>query len=630
MDKPTTPGGPSAPNSPWPEDPGSEQGFGATGVFSTVKPPEPVKGVTPGSEADPLAALLRPPETARPQPVAPVTPAAPVAKPLAAPVVHKVVFGGGGAESSPELLERMRRASAERASSVEKAPAAEPAGKGNAGFTELLRTLGSDAPAPAPVAKPMPPPETPRPPQESGFTSLLRTLSTPEVKLPPAEAPAKTVQPACQPIPEEPLKAPAAPAPGGFTELLRAAPAAEPEFKAATTQPPAQWEPVPSSGAGGPVPESVESKPGAFTQLFDMSSGAAASPPVSAPPGRAPADAVPGSAGSFTRMLSLEQQSAPAPPPFREEHAPLPGSVDYGLTPGTVTPAAAASNPFSPPPPPEVQPMQTTPPGGGAGITRLIQMLDEPAQAPAPRVEAAPVSAPRGPEPGIWTQTFASLSNPPEVAAPATKAPDWTPTPPPPPASQFPAAREPEFQAGFNQPPVTPPPSASGPSEFTRILDASRIRELSMRGGTAAANPVPPPTPQPQSFAPVPPLNPPPMQVPNYPLPGSPPAPGMHGMPGMPQPGGFPPPPTQVPSYPSSYAPHAAAMPAAGGGMPQAPGMYAPVHPPMPAAPPVSPLKPIGPAPGMGKLQQYVPLLLVLVIVLLVAVLVTVIFLMKH
>jgi hypothetical protein len=34
--------------------------------------------------------------------------------------------------------------------------------------------------------------------------------------------------------------------------------------------------------------------------------------------------------------------------------------------------------------------------------------------------------------------------------------------------------------------------------------------------------------------------------------------------------------------------------------------------------------------PGMGKLQQFVPLLLVLVIVLLVVLLVTVIFLLKH
>jgi hypothetical protein len=54
--------------------------------------------------------------------------------------------------------------------------------------------------------------------------------------------------------------------------------------------------------------------------------------------------------------------------------------------------------------------------------------------------------------------------------------------------------------------------------------------------------------------------------------------------------------------------------------------MYAP--PPMPAAPPIPAVKP--PEAGMGGLQKYVPLLLVLIIVLLVGLLVTVIFLMKH
>jgi hypothetical protein len=48
----------------------------------------------------------------------------------------------------------------------------------------------------------------------------------------------------------------------------------------------------------------------------------------------------------------------------------------------------------------------------------------------------------------------------------------------------------------------------------------------------------------------------------------------------------------------------------------------------MPSALTLSPVKPA--EPGMGKLQQYVPLLLVLVIVLLVVLLVTAVFLLKH
>jgi hypothetical protein len=53
------------------------------------------------------------------------------------------------------------------------------------------------------------------------------------------------------------------------------------------------------------------------------------------------------------------------------------------------------------------------------------------------------------------------------------------------------------------------------------------------------------------------------------------------------------------------------------------------VHTPtLPVAPPIPTAMPA--QSGMGKMQQYVPLLLVLIIVLLVGLLVTVVFLMKH
>ena len=58
------------------------------------------------------------------------------------------------------------------------------------------------------------------------------------------------------------------------------------------------------------------------------------------------------------------------------------------------------------------------------------------------------------------------------------------------------------------------------------------------------------------------------------------------------------------------------------------PPMYQP--PPLPVVPPLPPPAQIQPGAGMGKLQQFVPLLLVLIIFLLVALLVTVIFLLKH
>ncbi len=622
MDKPTTPAGPNA--SPWPEESGSEQDFGATGVFGTVKAPEPVDGPAGSWREEPDAQGNRATEVAKPQPAPQPVPAPKV---LSEPVVHKVVFGGGAAESSPELLDRMRMASAERVAAPEKAPADEPGGRsaaassdpsaggqGSAGFTELLRTLGSDLPSPAVAAAPVPAPETRRPIQESGLTSLLQSLGPPPASAPPEE-PIKRIQPAAPSIAEEPRRAPAAPGTGGFTELLQTMPGGGSEFGGPQT--PARTQPAGLGEApiAGGTPAPLENKPGTFTQLFGTLGGAEASPP--APLERGTGESTHGGAGSFTRMLSLEQQSAPAAPSFHEESRPSAGSLDYGHTPQAAEPARTSRDPFSSSPLPETQPVPSTPPGSGAGITRLIQMLDQPSSAPAPRMEDAPVSVPPGTGPGIWTQTFASLSTPNEPAAPAAKTPEWTPPPAPPLAPGPAVARDAHFSSSQIEPAVSASAAAgstAGPSEFTRILDASRIRELAMKGSPAppVANPPPPP----QSFAP-----PPPLPIPNYPVP-VPPYAG-----GVPHPGVYPPPLPQMPNYPMNYAPHAGAMPTPGGSLPQPPGMYIPA-PPMPAVPPAPALKPA--EPGMGKLQQYVPLLLILTIVLLVVLLVTIIFVMKH
>ena len=583
MDKPTPDGQNS---SAWPEESGSEQGFGATGVFRVVqdvKKPEP----TPGPGAESYFKEYRAPEA--PKPVPP---------PLAEPVVHKVVLGAG-AESSPELLDRMRLASAERPPVVEKAPAPPaPGGQGSGGFTALLRTLENEPPPPAVAPK-----ETPAPPaQSSGFTSLLATLNAQEAPATPAPDPIKTAPPPAQfarPIPEEPVRPPAAPSPGGFTELLRTTGG---DFE--TSAPPMQRSGLGDApafgGAAGAIPTAPENKAGAFTQLFS-SFGGDADAPAPPPIDRAPADSSRGNAGSFTRMLSLEPQLSAAEPAFREERKPLPGSVDYGNTPGMGSPAAANRDPFAPAPVVESKPADSGPPGGGVGITRLIQMLDEPTKPAAPRVAAAPPSPSpsREPGPGAWTQTFAALSTPSAPAAPpAASTPAWPP--PPIPSQPVPAA----------------PAGASGPSEFTRILDASRMRELAMKGGSGGANL--PQAPPPQAPAP-----PPPPAMPSYQVPPPPP---MGGMAAMPHPSAYPPPPPPAPAYPMSYGPPAGAMPAPGGSMPPAPGMYAPAPPPMPTAPPPPAVKP--PEPGAGKMQMLVPILLIVIVVLLVVILL--IFLLKR
>ncbi|MGD0901314.1 MAG: hypothetical protein ABR924_00105 [Terracidiphilus sp.] len=595
MDKATKPDGSNA--SPWPEESGSEQGFGATGVFQVVKTPEAPAGPAPSG----LESFF--PENRAPEPARPLPPPAP--RSLAEPVVHKVVFGAG-AESSPELLDRMRLASAERAPLAEKVPAAGSGGAGSGGFTELLRTLGSDsAPPPPPPAQEAPAPARPAPP--SGFTSLLQTLNAPEAAAPPV-----------RPVPEQPRSVPAASGSSGFTELLRTTGGADAGPGASGLAAPGPGEAPFFAGAAGAVPPAAEGKPGAFTQLFGTF-GSEASAPAPAASERGPAPSA-AKADSFTRMLSLEPQPPAREPAFQEERKPLPGSLNYGVTPGMAGPAAPVRDPFAAPAA-ETPPEESTPPGSGVGITRLIQMLDEPSRPPAVPVEAPRVSPPLGKEPGAWTQTFASLSTPSEPA-PAARAPAWAS--PPPSAAAAPPAREVQFPGGLNEPVVHP--AASGPSEFTRILDASRMREMAMRGGAGAANlpqaPLPqaPPPPAPAPFSPP--------AMPSYPLPAAPPMGGMPGMGAMPQPGVYPPPLPQPPAYPMSYAPPAAVMPAAGAGLPQPPGMYAPAPPPMPAAPQALPVKPPDAAPG--KLQQLVPVLLVVIIVLLIALLVTVIFLMKH
>ena len=449
-------------------------------------------------------------------------------------------------------------------------------------FTQLFGTFesgGTSAPAQAPgnppprspgfgevplaAASPTPPPSAP-----GSFTQLFGTFGSAEAGAPAASQNSPT--------------APAS-APGSFTELFGTLGSAETSAPAPGS-PPGRLSGFGEAPSGVANPPAGESKPGAFTQLFGTFGNAEASTPAAAQIEREPAYPPAGGIGSFTRMLSLEQESAAPAPPLREERMPLPGAVDYGLTPETARAGSAGPDrdPFSEALPELAPAAPSTPSSSGVGITQLIRMLEQPATPsapPAPVASAAPAS---GGGPGIWTQTFQSLSE--SSAAPAPAAPpSWAPAPVPPVVSPAPAPAA----AG------TP----AGPSEFTRILDASRMRELAMKGGQAegAASAMQPAasagatTPMPKFAAP--------------PMPAPPAMPAMKGMPAF-----APPPPPPAPVFPMNFAPPANPAPP----VPQPPAVKAP-------APPAA-----------GKLQQMVPLLLVMVIVLLVVLLVTVIFLMKH
>jgi hypothetical protein len=603
MDKPTNPRGPN--DITWPEDSGSEQDFGASGVFKVVDPAEAKKEPTAGLGAGTGTPGSRPADPFNP-------PSFMGSRPLAEPTVHKVVLGGG-AESSQELLDRMRMASQEKASALEKPalekPAAAPApgGTGGGGFTQLLRTLEVEMPSAPTASKSAPAPE-PRPAaQDSGFTSLLRTMRTEESTTPPAAEATKIGPPATVFTSEEPTKVPPAPGPisgpapsaGGFTELLRAAPDADPMM----TYP---------LGARRPtVPPPAENKPGSFTQLFGSLGESQA--PQTAPPPSEKADSSGGSAGSFTRMLSFEPQATPAEMPRFEENKPFADRLNYGVVPEPERPSAPSNDPFSPQPSSASEPAPIAPQSGGVGITRLIQMLDEPSKAPPPsQREAPPVSPATGAGPGVWTQTFASLSTSNDPPAPAAKAPDWAPPQAQPMAAAYPDPPAARPAPSVAAPAMSSPPAATGPSEFTRILDASRLREMAMKGGQGAAAEGAGTAPPPQVASPAPPV-----RMPSYPVPVPTPAVGMQGGGAMAHPAVYPPP---VPRAPAMYAPTPH--------VPQAPGMQVPIPHHLPSAPPPPPAKPAPPA--AGGLQQMVPILLIVVIVLLVVLIVTVIFLMKH
>ncbi len=481
------------------------------------------------------------------------------------PVVHSVDVNGSASDESQDLLARLRKAS-----SGWEQQKAEPI-PGSGGFTELIRTLPLDPKQTLQdqsklTAEPTPPgQEGPAP--AGGFTMLLRALND------PISCAASHAKPAASEEPEEPPASPkwpssaqaqstaAAPS-GGFTELFKAMPPqnAAPGLSAS---PPRPWE-MPNRVQ---PPATQGSEPMSLTQMFQLAGKEKSQPPSQAPP--------PASTGadevSFTRLLARAPQQQPMLAERLEDRRPA-ERLNYGAVPEAmdeILSRSGAADSFAPP-----APAPATSPAEGIGITRLIRMLDE---SPAPAQTPSPQSSVGGP-----------------LAAPAWGGPV---VPPAQPAQPAPSA------------------SVSGPSEFTRILSASKMREMEMNRSPAAAAAQPPPVAAPPTAPP--------------PALGS--AAGMAGGMGA----GSYAPSVQVQAGPASFS---AGSGGAQGyiGMPPMQSAPASMHPPMmPAMPaPAVPQPPPAPkapaAAGMGKMQQYIPLLLVMIIFLLVAVLVTVIFLVKR
>jgi len=178
----------------------------------------------------------------------------------------------------------------------------------------------------------------------------------------------------------------------------------------------------------------TESQADAFTKVFGTLSKTLPIAPSPAGPGFVGGTVGP---GSFTRMLSLEQPVAPATTAHGNEPSPQPDHVGPARSPDSDETDRSELN--------------AKPITDRVGITKLLRMLDVASHQPGPVQVGAPASsAPSIPGKISWTQTFASLSKP-EPESPSASA-----------AAPAEAVHTP----------------AAAPRESTRILDASRMREM--------------------------------------------------------------------------------------------------------------------------------------------------------
>ena len=419
-------------------------------------------------------------------------------------------------------------------------------------------------------AAPFPSPAVAAPPvaeQKAGeFTQLLKTLNNPVLKV---ESPAaETAKPSTEP--------------GSFTQLFKTA------TQAHISQPP----PEPASPAPAPTPvsgSSAGSGAGAFTQMFQtLSSGEESSPIAPATPSQ------PAAATGFTQMfqsLSGTKETAAQPP----------------VTPAAFEPATSAPKPG---------------PGAFTQMFSQIGAQNAPQQDPlaslkqeppppanfqfspaTPAADANPFrnTQPAPPAQGGFTQLFQALGN--EDAAPPKEPPPFMPpvaaTPAPPAAGGFTQllrtlnteAAPPQPQSVTPQPLPPAPPAplpSSGPGEFTRIISGSMLREAQGQNVPPGSPPVMPAQQggaQPAAFQ-------------------------------MPQPPAFPKIPTAPPPMPQMHV--------GGGSAPQMPHLQptAFAFPPAPAPP--------APQPAQSKLQQYLPLILVVNVFVLIVVILIVVFALRH
>ncbi len=378
-----------------------------------------------------------------------------------------------------------------------------------------------------PQTAPVPPP--PPPMQEPG--EFTRMFKTPSVQ-PPAAPPAQAPDDFSQMFSASQLAPPPSPFDSLFPPASQSSPAAPPdadEFNRMFQSPLMQHTPAPVNPLTNPIAPPPSQKEGEFTRMF-KSVAPSEMLPSSAPPPPPPTPSA--GPGDFTRMLKTPSFGGSTAVP--QAASPIP-AAPQSFNPQSATPPAYGAPPPGPTPAPFGGPQQAPPPASppsGGGSRPLDNIIQAPSfqkptlSGPSFRAPSANMSGMSGPSisasgkitgPSMGTPSFSegqmyapsvagqglsapsirpqslggshfSLDNLPGFGA--GSAPSASPDVAPPAAGPLSssggamnpnALSSPDGATGFFRAPAAPPqqgappPQASGPGDFTRMMKAPPV-----------------------------------------------------------------------------------------------------------------------------------------------------------
>ena len=381
------------------------------------------------------------------------------------------------------------------------------AGQGKASFSQLLRAITDQKPAPSGSEVQT---ITPPPIKVESITQILERLDRPRN----VASPAPSVPLESPPMPHEAKKDDA----GSFTQFMSGFTPGQvtvPSPQTPVVQAPIVQTPQPqASMVSGETP-------GSFTQIM-ASLGTATVPAQPAEPlqPRVTASEQPPKPGSMTQLLqsldkprttdvSTESSQSPQTPPSSTPQNSSGGFTQFFQNPMATPPREAIQSPFD-----TAKSSQAEPPMKGGSFTQLMQALDQPKASTPPSDPALrglmSQDSPSMPAFSTLSEVDSPFGDQASSAAPAGLAgpgsftrlmqtldgPSTPSTPPPPVAVKPTSSGIPGSATNIFAVPATPPAMPAppiGPSEFTQILSGSALRDA--RAQTPAIPPGPPPAP---------------------------------------------------------------------------------------------------------------------------------------